>query len=128
MINAGWKKSRKGVIDVGFSDHQLIYCTQKILRTNANIHNQIRVRSLKNYTPELLKEELTKISFPDCNVFSNVNIVYLDLVERIVSVVDKIAPFKDLIIKNNTQDWFDDEVAEAINSREKRLKHIKSTE
>ena len=60
--------------------------------------------------------------------FSNVNIVYLDLVERIVSVVDKIAPFKDLRIKNNTQDWFDDEVAEAINSREKRLKHIKSTE
>ena len=31
-----------------------------------------------------------------------------------MSVVDKIAPFKDLRIKNNIQDWFDGEVAEAI--------------
>ena len=43
LTNAGWKISQKGVIDVGLSDHQLIYCTQKILRTKANMHNQIRV-------------------------------------------------------------------------------------
>ena len=51
----------------------------------------------------------------------------MDLVEKILSVVDKIAPFKDLRIKNNTQDWFDDEVAEASKLGEKRLKHFKST-
>ena len=39
--------------------------------------------------------------------------------EKNLSVVDKIAPFNDLRIKNNTQDWFDDEVAEAIKLREK---------
>ena len=54
-------------------------------------------------------------------------IAYLDLVEKIWSTVDKIAPFKDLRIKNNTQDWFDDEVVEAIKLTEKRLKHFKST-
>ena len=42
-------------------------------------------------------------------------------------MVNKIAPFRDLRIKNNTQDWFDDEVAKAIKRREKRLKHFKST-
>ena len=47
--------------------------------------------------------------------------------EKIFSVVDKIAPFKDLRIKSNTQDWFDDEVAEVIKLREKHLKHFKST-
>ena len=51
----------------------------------------------------------------------------LDLVEKILRVVDKIAPFKDLRIKSNTQDWFDDEVTEAIILRQKRLKHFKST-
>ena len=42
--------------------------------------------------------------------------------EKILSVVDKIAPFKDPRIKNNTQDqdWFDDEVAKAIKLREER--------
>ena len=73
------------------------------------MHNQIRVRSLKKYTPELLIKELKNINFSDCSIFSNVNIENLDLVEKILSVVDKIAPFKDLRIKNNTQDWFDDE-------------------
>ena len=91
------------------------------------MHNQIQVRSLKNYTPEVLEEELTKINFPDHNIFFNLNIAYLDLVEKILSVVGKIAPFKDLRIKNNTQDWFDDEVAEAIKLRKKHLKNFKST-
>ena len=104
LTNAGWKISQKGVIDIGLSDHQLIYWTRKILRTKANMHDQIRVRLLKSYTPERLKEELTKINFRDYNIFFNVNITYLDLVEKILSVVDKIAPFEDLRIKNNTQD------------------------
>ena len=68
-------------------------------------------RSLKNYTQEILLEELRKINFPDYSIFSN----------------DKIAPFKVLRVKNNTQEWFDSEVAEAIDLRDKRLKHFKST-
>ena len=91
------------------------------------MHNQIQVRPLRKYTPELLIKELKKINFPKYNIFSNVNIAYLDLVEKTLSVVDKIAPFEDLRIKNNTQDWFDDEVAKAIKLREKRLKQFKST-
>ena len=89
LTNAGWKISQKGVINVGFSDHQLIHCTRKISRIKANMHNQIRVGSLKKYTPELLIKELNKINFPNYNIFSNVNIAYLDLVEKILSVVDE---------------------------------------
>ena len=48
LTNAGWKISQKGVINVGLSDHQLIDCTRKILKTKANMHNQIWVQSLKN--------------------------------------------------------------------------------
>ena len=91
------------------------------------MHNQIRVTSLKNYTQEILLEELRKINFPDYSIFSYVNIAYKDLVEKILSVVDKIAPFKVLRVKNNTQEWFDSGVAEAIDLRDKRLKHFKST-
>ena len=36
------------------------------------------------------------------------------MVKKILSVVGKVAPFKYLRIKNNTQNWFDDKVAEAI--------------
>ena len=74
-----------------------------------------------------MKEELTKFNFPDYNICSYVSIAYLDLVEKILSVVDKIEPFRDIRIKNNTQDWFDDSAVEAIKLREKCLKNFKST-
>ena len=41
-------------------------------------------------------------------------------------MVDKIAPFRDVRIKN-TEDWFDDEVAKVIKLREECLKQFKST-
>ena len=44
LTTTGWKISQKGVINVRLSDHKLIYCTQKILRTKANILSQIRVK------------------------------------------------------------------------------------
>ena len=98
LINIDRKISQKGVTDVGLSNHQLIYCTRKILRIKTNMHNQIRVRSLKKYTAELLIKELKKINFPNYNIFFNVNIAYLYLVEKILSVVNKIVPFEVLSI------------------------------
>ena len=76
LRNNAWKASHKGAIDVGLSDHQLIYCTRKILRIHlhTNMHNQSRVRSLKHCTPELLIEELEKINFPNYKIFSGVNV------------------------------------------------------
>ena len=35
--------------------------------------------------------------------------------------VNKIAPSKEIRIKNNTQEWFDREIAELIHAREKKL-------
>ena len=49
LTNASEKISQKGIINTGLSDHQLIYCTRKILKSKLNKHNQIQVRSLKNY-------------------------------------------------------------------------------
>ena len=60
------------------------------------MHNEILIRSLENYTAELLIEELTKITFPGYNIFSNVNIAYLDLVGKILNIFDEIASFKDI--------------------------------
>ena len=62
-------------------------------------------------------KELKKINFPNCNLFPNVNIAYLVLVEKNLSVIDKMALFRDVRIKNNTQDWFDDQVAKTEGKR-----------
>ena len=55
--------SQQGIIDVGLSDHQLIYCTRKFSRTKLGTHKQIKFHSLKNYTAEAYKEVLDKVCF-----------------------------------------------------------------
>ena len=72
-------------------------------------------------------KHLRKIRFPNYNIFSNINIAYLDLLEKILRVVNKVTPFKDLRIKSKIQEWFDDKVAKAIKLSEKRVMQFKST-
>ena len=43
------KVSQSGVIDIGISDHQLIYCTRKTARIKSYCHKQITFRYLNNY-------------------------------------------------------------------------------
>ena len=54
----------------------------------------------------------------------NVNVTHSDLVNKISDIIDNVAPIKEIRIKNNTQDWFDIEIAETIKTREKYLKKI----
>ena len=43
------------------------------------------------------------------------------------SVINKIAPFKEIRIKNYSNDWFDGEILDEIILRDKRLKKFKAS-
>ena len=51
LTSAPSRVSQKGVINVGVSDHQLIFCTRKIssIKTDGS-HKYLNFRALKNYT------------------------------------------------------------------------------
>ena len=49
------------------------------------------------------------------------------LTKKISDAIDNVAPIKTLRIKNNSQDWFDSEIAEAIKLREKYFKKFKKS-
>ena len=82
------------MIDVGISDHQLMYCTRKIKRIKHNIHNQIQVQSLKKYSAENFTNALKTVQFPNYKIFSNVNVAYSDLLNKISDTIDNVAPIK----------------------------------
>ena len=96
--------SQQGIIDVGLSDHQLIYCTRKFSRTKLGTHKQITFRLLKNYTAEAYKETLGKVCFPDYESFSGVNKVSENVIQKLISIIDKLAPFKTKGVKGNSQE------------------------
>ena len=53
--------SKQGIIDVGLTDDQLIYCTKKFSRNEVGIHKDITLRSLKKYTVEAYREALSSL-------------------------------------------------------------------
>ena len=96
--------SQQGIIDVALFDDQLIYCTRKFSRSKVGTHKQITFRSLKNYTAEAYKEALGKVCFPDYENFSDVNKAYENFIQKLMSVIDKLAPFKTKRVKGNSQE------------------------
>ena len=127
LTNSADRVSQFGVIDTGLSDHQLIYCTRKITRTKTNVHKYIKTRSLKNYSQTLFLDKLRKINFPDYSNFKDINNTYSDFTEKVTSVIDEIAPIKEIRVKNNSQDWFDAEINEEIERRDKSLAKFKKS-
>ena len=127
LTNSTDRVSQSGVIDTGLSDHQLIYCTRKITRTKFNSHKNITIRSLKNYSQDVYLEELNKINFPDYSKFTDINDAYSDFIGKVSSTIDKIAPMKGIRIKNSSKEWFDEEILEEIEKRDKLLAKFKKS-
>ena len=93
--------SHQRITDVGVSDHQLIYCTRNFLRTKVGTHKQITFRSLKNYTAEAFREGLGKVYIPNYENFSDVNKAYENFIQKLMSSIDKLAPFKTKQVQGN---------------------------
>ena len=66
-------------------------------------------------------------NFPYYEYFNDVDIAYSDFIQCITSVINKIAPFKEIRIKNYSHDWFDGEILDKIILRDKRLKKFKES-
>ena len=65
------------------------------------------------------------INFPDYGYSNDVDIAYLDFIQHITSVINKIAPFKEIRVKSYSHSWFDGEILDKVILRDKRLKKFK---
>ena len=57
--------------------------------------------------------------------FKDINEAYSDNIDKVTSVIDQMAPMKEIRVRNNSQDWFDAEIQEQIETREKLLAKFK---
>ena len=90
--------SQKGVIDV--SDYQQIFCTRKISRIKTGgIYKHLNFCSLENYTADYYKEALKQVEFPNYENFVDINEAYSNLFEKLMTVIDKITPYKGKLVK-----------------------------
>ena len=94
LTNSPHKATKSGVVELNLSDHELIYCTKKATKFKANKHNDLNIRSMKNYTTEKFGEYLKKNDFPNHKIYSCVNMAYLDFTTKPIDVIDSLCPSK----------------------------------
>ena len=66
-------------------------------------HKQITFHSLKN----IYEEALRKLSFPNNELFDNIDKAYENFIQKVIAVVDNLALSKNKCINGTLQDWFD---------------------
>ena len=81
-------------------------------------------RSFKNYTVDSYAEALKHLDFPNHETFDDVNGTYSNSFQKIMTVMGKTAPYRNKRVKGDTQKWFDSEVLEKLNTREKVSKNL----
>ena len=54
--------------------------------------------------------KLQKVDFSNYERFSCIDVAYTDFLNKLMKVVNEIAPSKEIRIKNNMQEWFDREI------------------
>ena len=81
---------------------------------------------MKNYTTDYYKETLKQVDFPNYEIFGDVNEAYSNFFQKLMTVIDKIAPYKSKQVKGNTQKWFDGEVLEKLNLRNNVLRNSRN--
>ena len=95
---------------------------RKVKRTKVNKHNNVFLRSLKYYTVSVFVEKLQKVNFSNYERFSCLT----DFLNKLMKVVNEIAPSKEIRIKNNTQEWLDREISELSIPVKNCLKSLES--
>ena len=106
------KISQHGAISIGFSDHQLIYCTCKITREHLGHQKTVHVRSMKHYSKELLVQNLMNVNWDNVLSCHNVQKVWYLFENLVMSVINKIAPYRQCRVKFRTQTWMCNEIYE----------------
>ena len=62
----------------------------------------------------------------DNSKFTDINDAYSNFIGKVSSTIDKIAPMKEIPIKNSSKDWVDEEILEEIKKHDKLFAKFKS--
>ena len=125
LTNSPDKVSQSGVVDLGLSDHDVIYWTRKTSLPKSYKHNEIFVRSLKRYSAETFLEILREIVFPNYLTYTCVNDAYSDFIYRFEEAINCTPTSKRIRVKADSKLWFDNQIVSAIQRRDKLYKKFK---
>ena len=100
---------------------------EKLIKSKQGVFTNITFCSFKKYTIDAYKDALKKVNFPNYKLFNDINEAYSNFFQKIMIVVDNIAPCKTKRVKANTEKWFNLEVLQNANTRDKLFKRFEGS-
>ncbi|MGL1888436.1 MAG: reverse transcriptase family protein [Reichenbachiella sp.] len=90
-------------------------------------HKAIKLRSLKKYSKEDLNTMLRDTRLEEIYKIKCVNKAWLVFKDKFLSVLNKVAPIKEVRIKQQSDPWINSEILHLIDERDSHLSQFKKT-
>ena len=127
LVSDESKISQHGVLNSSISDHNLIFCTRKVIRAPVNKHNTLKIRSMKNYSKQDFLVRLNRINWFSVLQSDDIEFAWSEFKTNFLNTLNSIAPFKETRLKQRTEPWIDDEILVSIRKRNKLFSELKKT-
>ena len=126
MTNRSENLSQYGTIPTGLSDHFIVYCTRRVSKYHFKNQNTTKIRSLKNYSAELLLEKLSSAEWNSLFTSECVDFAWKCLQNIFIKILDEVAPVKEVRLKQRTEPCMTSDIFELLRVRDRFLYTFKS--
>jgi hypothetical protein len=125
ITNVSDKIKDSGVINSGFSDHLMTFCSRGKVAGFPSEAIIKKVRSFKNYSVARLNDELKKINWDAVLSSTDVNFCLSEFNRLFKLAVDSVAPVRDVKVKQKTEPWMSAQILSGIKERDRLLSKFK---
>lgn len=105
LTNREQKIVQRGVIQIGISDHNLIYTVRKITIQKSGAHKYCTSRSFKHFDLNMFLGDLKLTDWSSVNSSSDINIRWQIWKNMFLGIIDKHAPLKTKRVKSLKNPW-----------------------
>ncbi|CAB4031226.1 RNA-directed DNA polymerase from transposon BS, partial [Paramuricea clavata] len=109
--------SNHGVIEIGISDHSLIYAVKKLVPLKGQ-RTCSEVRNFKNFNERLFLHDLSRIPWDYVNQFNNPNDSWQVWKSFFIEVLDRHAPILRKYIKTKRIPWLNASIKQLMRQRD----------
>ena len=117
--------SQSGVLPCKLSDHNVIFCTRKLMKCQFKGHNNVELRIMKCYDKVVFVDKLRSLDWAKVTSVKNVNDSWKIFHEMFLQILDRVAPVKNIRLKQRTEQWFTGDILRSISVRDKAWKQYR---
>ena len=125
FVSDSGKICNSGVLDYCISDHQLIYCTRKCVKTPFSKHSTVTIRMSKEYSKEAFENLLQQVDWSSISECTNVSQAWSIFKGKFLAVINSTAPLKTIRVKQSTEPWMSGHILQLIALRNKVFRKFK---